>query len=284
MTTEQMIKFLRLNVNVQNDEGVTDSAYLSMSDEDILLYLNVVLTRDFPDTPSLDYLPTSGVFPLILLAKKELYYALAVANAPLFDLGADNNNYLKREQRFKHYMALIEQAEKEYQDYLDNGGGLSEGAGNTLTSFDVLLSNRYYTRRNYEKGAIPAPILYVDNVTQTYVEFHWKNAVRRFAWCNVYVSTKPNVDPYLVGQSKIVDKSTLVQHLTDARQVSMRVEGLDPNTDYYIAIELVDMSSLTGYFEQKVTTLAEDEPEGPDTPPVDPNTGEEKPPESGDGE
>lgn len=264
MTTAQLIQYLRLNVNIQLPDGTQDSAYLSMSDEDILLYLNVVLTRDFSDVPSLDYLPNQDVYPLVLLAKKELYYALAVMSAPQYDLGADNNNYLKRDQRFQHYMKLIAQADKEYQDYLDNGGGLSEdGAGNTLSSFDVLLSNRYYTKRNYEKGAIPAPILYVDEVTDTYVEVHWKNKVRKFAWCNVYLSTEKIVDQYLVGQSKIVDKSTLVQHLIDARQVSLRLEGLNPNTTYYVAVELVDMSSLTGYAEVEITTA---EAEGGETP------------------
>ena len=114
MTVPQIIQFLRLNVNVQNPDGSegVDSAYLSMTDEDILLYLNVVLTRDFADIPSLEYLPAQNVYPLVLLAKKELYYALAVASANEYDLGADNNNYLKRSQRFEHYMKLIEQVAK----------------------------------------------------------------------------------------------------------------------------------------------------------------------------
>ena len=260
MTTAQLIQYLRLNVNVQMPDGSQDSAYLSMSDEDILLYLNVVLTRDFSDVPSLDYLPGKDVYPLILLAKKELYYALAVKSAPDFDLGADNNNYLKRDQRFQHYFKLIGQADKEYQDYLDNGGGLSEdGAGNTLSSFDVLLSDRYYTKRYYEKGVVPAPVLYVDEVTGDSVAFHWTNKTRKFAWCNVYLSKEPIVDEYKIGNSKIVDKSTLVQHFIDARQVSLRIEGLDPSTTYYLAVEVVDMSSLTGYFQVEFTTEA---PEG----------------------
>ena len=255
MTTAQLIQYLRLNVNVQMPDGSQDSAYLSMSDEDILLYLNVVLTRDFSDVPSLEYLPNQAVYPLILLAKKELYYALAVMSAPDYDLGADNNNYLKRDQRFQHYMKLIEQADKEYQDYLDNGGGLSEdGAGNTLSSYDVLLSNRYYTKRYYDKGAVPAPILYVDSVTSSSVSFHWTNKTRKFAWSNIYLSKEPIVDKYKVGLSKIVDKSTLVNHFLDSRQVSLSIDGLDPSTTYYLAVEVVDMSSLVGYFQVEFTT------------------------------
>ena len=66
MTVDQLVQYLRLNVSIQDPEGaVQDSAYLSMTDEDIILYMNVALTRNFPDIPSLDYLPTEYVYPII---------------------------------------------------------------------------------------------------------------------------------------------------------------------------------------------------------------------------
>lgn len=247
MTTEQLIAYLRSNVNIQA-AGVTDSAYLSMSDEDLLLYLNVALTRDFSEVPSLDYLPASNVYPLMLIAKKELYYALAVVAAPDYDIGADNNNYLKRDERFSHYMKLIGQVDKEYEDYLD------DGAGGTLTSFDVLLSNRYYTKEYYEKGVSPAPILYVDSTTSVTANLHWKNNVNRFAWVNVYCSTKDVVDMYQDGNNKIVSGSTVLKHIVDARQTTIRLEGLTPSTTYHAAIEVVDLSALIGYAQVTFTT------------------------------
>ena len=247
MTTAQIIAYLRANVNIQS-AGVTDSAYLSMSDEDILLYLNVALTRDFSDVPSLDYLPASNVYPLILIAKKELYYALAVVSAPDYDIGADNNNYLKRDERFSHYMKLIEQTNKEYEDYLDGG------AGGTLTSFDVLLSNRYYTKEYYEKGVSPAPVLYVDSTTANTANLHWKNNVNRFGWVNVYCSTAEIVDLYQDGNNKIVSGSTVLKHIVDARQTTIRFEGLTPSTTYHAAIEVVDLSALIGYCQVTFTT------------------------------
>ena len=159
MTVPQIIQFLRLNVNVQNPDGSegVDSAYLSMTDEDILLYLNVVLTRDFADIPSLEYLPAQNVYPLVLLAKKELYYALAVASANEYDLGADNNNYLKRDQRFQHYMALVKQADQEYQDYLDNGGGLSadDGSGAPLSMYCLVTGT---TRKGTMRRVLSLPL------------------------------------------------------------------------------------------------------------------------------
>ena len=250
MTVDQLVKYLRLNVSIQDPEGaVQDSAYLSMTDEDILLYMNVALTRNFPDIPSLDYLPTEYVYPIILLSKKELYHALAIKEAPLFDIGADNNNYLKRSQRFEHYMKLIAQVDKEYEDYLEDGGA----GGNTLTSFDVLLSDRYATKRNYEKGVIPALTLYIKSIGETFVEIAWKVNLSRFKEYKVYISKSSIVD--LFNVSEPVDKESEVLTIRNVHQTSCRIEGLDPDTEYFVAVSATEMSSLTGYKQESFKTL-----------------------------
>ena len=252
MTVDQLVAYLRLNVSIQDPNGtVQDSAYLSMTDEDIVLYMNIVLTRNFSDIPSLDYLPTEYIYPVILLTKKELFHALAVKEAPLYDMGADNNNYLKRSQRFEHYMTLIAQVDKEYEDYLENGGA----GANTLTSFDVLLSDRYATRRNYEKGVVPAPILYVVGASETSVEIQWKVKLSRFQSYKVYISEEPIVDEFDV--SSIVSKSAKeVVTIHNVHQTSCRIEGLTPDTDYYVAVAATEMSSLTGVAQKSFKTLA----------------------------
>ena len=252
MTVDQLVQYLRLNLSIQDPEGtVQDSAYLSMTDEDIVLYMNIVLTRNFSDVPSLDYLPTEYVYPVILLSKKEIFHALAVKEAPLYDLGADNNNYLKRSQRFEHYMKLIAQVDKEYEDYLKNGGA----GANTLTSFDVLLSDRYATRRNYEKGVVPAPILYVMGVSENFVEIHWKVKLSRFQSYKVYISETPIVDSFDV--TSVISKSAKeVAFIRNVHQTSCRIEGLNPDTDYYVAVAATEMSSLTGVAQQSFKTLA----------------------------
>ena len=250
MTVDQLVKYLRLNVSIQDPEGaVQDSAYLSMTDEDIALYMNVALTRNFPDIPSLDYLPTEYVYPIILLSKKELYHALAIKEAPLFDLGADNNNYLKRSQRFEHYMKLIAQVDKEYEDYLEDGGA----GGNTLTSFDVLLSDRYATKRNYEKGVIPALTLYIKSIGDTFVEIAWEVNLSRFKEYKVYVSKSSIVD--LFNVSEPVDEESEVLTIRNVHQTSCRIEGLDPDTEYFIAVSATEMSSLIGYKQESFKTL-----------------------------
>lgn len=251
MTVDQMVAYLRTSVSIQDPTGsVQDSAYLSMTDEDITLMMSVVLTRDYPEVQSLDYLPTEYIYPVILLSKKELYHTLAVKEAPLFDIGADNNNYLKRSQRFDHYMKLIAQVDKEYADYLENGGAGS----NTLTSFDVLLPDRYATKRNYEKGVVPALSLYIGAVTGTSVEIHWRVNLSRFRDYKVYISKSPILDLLNVSKPLSSDAKEVVV-IRNVHQTSCRIEGLSPDTGYYVVVSATEMSSLTGYAQESFKTL-----------------------------
>ena len=251
MTVEDLVKYLRLNVSIQNSDGLTeqDSAYLGMTDEDLILYMSVVLTRNYPDVPSLDLLPTEYIYPVILLSKKELYYALAVKEAPLYDLGADGG-YLKRSQRFEHYMKLVAQTDSEYKDYLENGGA----GGNTLTSFDVLISDRYATKRNYEKGVIPALTLYADEVGETYINISWKVKLSRFREYRVYISESPILDLYNTTNPIATDAKEVVV-IKNVHQTRCRIEGLTPNTNYYVVVSAIEMSSISSYKELSFTTL-----------------------------
>lgn len=248
MTVEQMIQYLRLNVSIQDPSISTDTVYLSMSDEEIVLFMQTALTRNFPDL-SLDNLPAENVYPVILLSKKELFYSLAVKEAPLYDLSADGAS-ISRSQRFEHYMRLIEQCDKEYSDYLDNGGA----GANTLTSFDVRLTNRYATQHNYEKGVVPAPILSIGNITENSVELTWKVKLERFAGYKVYLSKSPIVDTF-VFPNPISKEAKMLQEIKNVHQTKCRIEGLEPNTTYYVAISAEEMSTLTGYAEKSFTTL-----------------------------
>ena len=253
MTITQLIRYLRLNVQLQDPDGaIVDPEFLSLTDEDVLLYLNVVLTRDFPQVESLDNLPTEDIYPLILLAKKELFFALAVKQAPLFDIGADNNNYLKRDQRFEHYMKLIAQVDKEYNQFNEDGG--AGGKQNTLTSYDVLLSDRYATKRNYEKGVTPVLSVYVGGVTETTIEVYWKVSMSRFFQYKVYISTKPILDEYNLI-NPVSSDAKLVTTIQNVHDTGCRIEGLLPNTNYHIVVTATEMSSLTGKKEIQATTL-----------------------------
>lgn len=249
MTKAELVKYLRLNINIQNAD-VTDTAYLRMTDEDIELYLNVVLTRDFPQVPSLDLIPNEDIYPVVLLAKKELYYTLASMDAPLIDLTADNNNQIKRSQRFEHYMKLIAAVDEEYNQYNEDGGA---GTRNTLTSYDVLISDRYATRRNYEKGLVPTLSLRVEEVTDTTISLVWSVKLSRFQKYEVYISTEQIYDEFAIT-GQISPNAKLLAKILNVHQNKCRIEGLLPDTVYHIMVSVTDKSSLAGRTEIIVST------------------------------
>lgn len=250
MTKEQLIKFLRTSVSVQT-EDVTDTEYIALSDEDLENFMLIVLTRDFSEYKSLDRLPNEAVYPLMMLTKKELYYALAVKEAPEVDLGADGA-YLKQSDRYNHYLQLIQQIEEEYQSYLDDGGA---GSG-TLVSFDVILPNRYNTRRNYEKGSIPAPFLYIELANSNSIECSWNVSTSRFKKTMVYLSTEPILDLYDTEKTLKVDeeKAAMKVEIKDVHQNRCRFKGLQSGISYFITIAVFEMSGLIGYAEEQVKT------------------------------
>ena len=262
LTVKNLISLLRSSVNIQSEETeVIDPAYLSMTDDDIELFIKLGVSRAYPEVSNLDELPSGSEYPIILLAKIELYLKLAVIKADKVDMGADNNNYLKQSQRFRHYMALVEEVRFEYESWLDN-----EGQG-VLSSYDVLLSNRHYTQRNFEKQATPKVSLHIDSVTSDNVSFSWKvTNTSHFGRFKVYISKKPIVDPYKEGvtyDKKLSDEATLVVSTSNIKNVFHKVGNLEAETTYYIAVISIERNQVFGYSEKSFTTLSvlEDEDE-----------------------
>lgn len=265
LTVKNLISLLRSSVNIQSEETeVIDPAYLNMTDDDIELFIKLGVSRAYPDVTDLEELPSGSEYPVVLLAKIELYLKLAVIKADKVDMGADNNNYLKQSQRFGHYMKLVEEVRAEYDSWLENEG-INGGSG--VTSYDVLLSNRHYTQRNFEKQATPKVSLHIDSVTSDNVSFSWKVAnTSHFGRFKVYISKKPIVDIYKEGATydkKLNEDATLVVSTSNIRNVFHKVGNLEAETTYYIAVISIERNQVFGYSEKSFTTLAvlEDEDE-----------------------
>ena len=254
LTVTDLIKLLRESVNVQSSEAeVVDPAYLQMTDDDIELFIKLGVTRAYPSVTDLRQLPDGSEYPIVLLAKIELYLKLAVLKADKVDMGADNNNYLKQDQRFTHYMKLVAEAREQYESWLDN-----EGQG-VVSSYDVLLSNRHYTHRNYEKQVTPRVAITIDQVTSDSVDFHWGvTNTSHFGRFKVYISTSPIVDMYKEGATydkKIDVGAKLIVSTQNIRNVFHRVENLESGTMYYVAVISIERNQVFGYSETSFTTL-----------------------------
>ena len=74
----------------------------------------------------------------------------------------------------------------------------------------------------------------------------------------MYVSENPIVDPFRDGskaEDKILDGATLVLSTWDFRNNHKRVEGLKPETEYYIAVFSIERNQLYGYKQVTFQTL-----------------------------
>ena len=254
-STETLVKYLRDSVLVQDPSLNEDSVWLQMSDEDLAIVLEVAKHRDFPNE-IMASLSNGVVYPLMLVAKKELYYRLAVKSAPLYDLMGDNAGELKRDQRFKHFMALIQQTEKELENYMENGyfgengiGDLDENGNSTRNKVyvrEALVSSRYYTRRNYGLLQAPSVGVYVDTLDQTRVQLHWNvSGTHSFLKYNVYISQKDTIyDEY---KHTIDPEAQLIFTTTDQRRCSCEKCELIPSTRYHILVEVCESNGIKGY-------------------------------------
>lgn len=267
LTVDELITLVRSSVNVQvpitNEDGteivVEDDGYLTMTDDDIKLFIKLGVTRAFPDVEDLDDLPNGSEFAIVLLAKIELYTKLAVLNANDVDLGADNNNYIKQDQRFSHYMKLVEDATKQYDDWLEN-----ESAGNnTVSTYDVLLNNRHYTHRNYEKQVTPKVKIKIDEVFSDGAEIHWKmSGTSHFGRFKVYVSTEKIVNQYNDGAKytdKISESAECVKSTGNIRDTYITLNNLEADTTYYVAVVSIERNQVFGVAETSFTTLEADD-------------------------
>lgn len=254
LTVDELVRMLRNAVNVQQEESeVIDPAYLTMNDEDLTLFIKLAVTRAYPNVTSLTDLPDGSEYPIVMLAKIELYTKLAVLKADKVDMGADNNNYLKQDQRFQHYMKLVDSAKSQYDTWLDN-----EGQGEVI-GFEVLLDSRHYSHRNYEKQVRPKVSVYLDGATNNSVEFHWKvSNTSHFGRFKVFISETPIIDTFRDGatySSKLSGNEKLVLSTSDIRNTSKRVSNLLPDTTYYIAVVSIERNQVWGYAEMSFTTL-----------------------------
>lgn len=254
-STETLVKYLRDSVLVQDPSTAEDPVWLQMSDEDLAVVLEVAKHRDFPNQ-ILSSLANGVVYPLMLVAKKELYYRLAVKSAPKYDLKGDDAGELKRSQRFEHFMALIKQTEAELQHYMENGYFGEDGIGdldeegtasrNSIYVRESLITSRYYTRRNYGLLKAPSVSVFVDSLDSSRVQLHWNvTGTHVFLRYNVYISDSDVIyDEY---KHQINPDATQIFSSIDQRQTSCEVNDLIASKRYHVLVEVCECNGIKGY-------------------------------------
>ena len=260
LSVEEIIRLVRDSVRIDNEE-VEDPVYLAMTDEDILLYVKMGVNRLYPDVESLDELTSDcSEYAVILLTKIELYLKLAVTRAEKVNMSADGAS-LSLEQRFNHYMSLVEMCRALYNNWLDN-----EGEGKVQT-YELLNSRYSNTKRNYALQQTPKVSIKISDITSDSFNITYgMNDLSKFGLFSVYVSTFPIVNQFKAESSAVEDsidsQAQLLRTTYDPRNCHKAVSGLDPETVYYIAVIAKCSNGVWGYKEVSVTTLEKFEDSG----------------------
>lgn len=259
LTVPELVTQVRNRVFVQNpDAGTVSEDYLVYSDGDLVQFLKMSASRIFPGV-ALEYLPDGAEYPVVLLTAISLYTNLAVKYANKVDLGADNNNYLKLSQKYDHYKDLAEQAQKEYDDWLENEGAELLGIG-VVNTYDVFRDREHLSLRNFHLQPSPSVSVRVDSVTADTICFRWdvKNSLH-FGRCKAYIGLSAVYDVYADGatyDSHVTADARLVKSTDNPRDFACRIENLSPETEYFIAVFAMERNQAYGVKQISVTTLA----------------------------
>ena len=112
-----------------------------------------------------DYMPL-----FMCLAKKEMYWKLATASAPLNAVEVDGIK-VEKETRFEHYFELIKQIEAEYQSILKDPNRLPEDGsfGGRVTSLDTIIDKPYCRSAYLQTYKLPKISANVDKIDTEFI-------------------------------------------------------------------------------------------------------------------
>lgn len=190
---------------------------------------------------------------IILLARKEVYWRLATATAPLYPLEAEGAG-LQQNVRFDHYLELIrkvdEEIDKKYGNMLESMSypDITDNTG------QIVLSDKYYTRRNYGLSEAPKANLIIDEIYADKVELSWDKfdvmtEDGMFACYNLYLSEKSILDFYADEVLQINGETVIKKHIRDIHRNKYRFPNLTTGNTYFVTLEVKNLNSRRGYSE-----------------------------------
>lgn len=252
-----LVSFLRESCLIDDPELVVDSNYLILTDEQLMTILLFANSRVNKGKYTIDNIPESSIYPIMLLSKKEIYHRLAGKYAPDYTIEGEAGT-LNISDRYTHFMDLAKQMEEEYQNYLEdiesNRDISNTDSYSDLARGEVFISSRYQTQRNYRYSVAPKVKVKVDKVYTDKVEVSWNlKAINRFGSYKIYFSeVEPVIDVY--NSNQISPNAKLIKHELDIHNNKTRITGLRPNTSYYLCIVVLEQNGLIGYDEVQFLT------------------------------
>lgn len=231
-----------------DDTVWTDEIFTTITDEQLEEVIEFVAGKDITTVTAEDSLY------VYMKARREIYWKLATSKAPLYLINVDGTK-VEKNQRFEHYMQLVTHIDVDIKHYEESGQATSVEVG------DTYLTSRHHTERNYANTPIPEVDISLDNIYETKVEFRWSaKKVTKFYNYIIYISNNNIIDNYMnkgLGNMNVAaEDATLVERIIDVRQTTYRIEDLEPNTTYHLAVLCFNANTVFGYSEVEFTTKA----------------------------
>lgn len=192
---ETVLNFIRDGLMLTTPLIENDPAYAALS-ENLVETVEVIALTNEMDTNNLT---PSEMKKLLLLVKIELYTRLALASAKEYDFNLEYAGF-KKASRFKHYMALVENAQNDLA-YLDS-------ESYEVYSKEMLISNRDGSRRNYINGRnATIELVAVRKGSDLLLDWKIKGGSSMLLGYKLYYSTEDFYDEY--SKAKIDRKKVI---------------------------------------------------------------------------
>jgi hypothetical protein len=259
MSIQDILHYLRISVNVQMPDGSIDPAYLSMTDDELMLYLKLGLSQPYfyqQGITELEDVTGNFVYALVLYAKRELYTALAVRVAKDVSMSADSVS-MSKSQRYDHYADLARQCNSEIEA-LTNGSDAALGGTNGVAyTYTYGTPNRPIVSKYRGEPVIQKLTAKLVGDTSALLTWMYPTYSASFKQADVYMSQEPIV-LYRGFETFVSDTAEKIGTTKDLSVHSFMVNDLEADTHYYFAVAASDTKGKCGYAQTELITPGSD--------------------------
>lgn len=239
-----LVRFLRESLSLQSPEVETDEMF-KFEDPELE---SILKSKAKQVDPSYDLLtlPPEDVDLLMLLGKKEVYWRLASDASSEYPLSVEGIK-LNKDQRFKHFLSLIQECEKEYQRIA------SEKIRGKIIPANAIIRRRDNTTRNHNLRVTESLDIFVDKTYEDKVELSWSIPTDKsmFKKYELFSSEEILVDEYVEFEKP---KDNYPLEFTRVERNKARIEHLKPNTQYFVALVYTDILGNYSVVQTTITT------------------------------
>nr|DAJ02135.1 MAG TPA: hypothetical protein [Caudoviricetes sp.] len=223
-------------------QDTTDDPVLqNITEEEISALLSEILNSSGITGESI---PDSKVLWVKMKVMEQIYWKLALASAPLYDVTIDGVS-VKRKDRFEHYLKLIEAIRSAIARMEEDDPTLGGATARTYTTYadKVYNHNAYVTAQS-----TPSILILLDSVEETHsnLSLDLKECKDTFLKYDIYYGDTPIIDAY--NSYSISKNATLYRQECNIHNDKLRV----PITQGYVACVVTLKTGLKACHELKL--------------------------------